>query len=171
MHDYPRPDEAIGLEVERHGNDWTVILRSYRTPTVAGVGSAILGTAPELAPFLEPVVGDGPAEVLERLGQALDRREASRLTGGAPVRDEAAGVIAQVVEVLERAASSSPSTPMAMTLEQIARAAGITEADAVVALDQAQADGVVKAGRMGGQPDGLIAYWLASDDQVEDAER
>lgn len=74
-----RADESVGILLERRADDWTVRVASFSTPTQAGASLTVRAIAPELAPFLEDVPGDGPGDALERLGQTLDERETRRL--------------------------------------------------------------------------------------------
>lgn len=125
--------ERLTVRVSRDGLEWAASL--HETADDGG------GVEPDV---LAEAAGSGPGEVLEQIGQELDRREAERMTavvqaGGVPLTDEERelyGDLAAVLEVLERRGAVAPT-------DAIASAAALDIARARRALEQAERDGVV----------------------------
>lgn len=173
-------DDAILIHLDRDGDRWTALAHAAEAGT-----TGLLRDARILR------VADGPASVLEAIGQELDGREAHRLSAlargdeDAPLSvDEAVERVlipdvADVVEVLEtEQARAVGSQPLVMTTLNIARRAGFTDTGAVDevaaiaararrALQRAAADGMVVRVLAGD----LELWRVATDDELEDDAR
>lgn len=123
-------DQRIGITLTRAGGDWRATATDQTPPSIARV--------------LAEAGGSGPGEVLEVIGQELDRREARRMTAelaATPATDDDRrlyGDVATVLEVLEL----HPDEPDLSTLELV-DLSGLDGRATVAALEQAEIDGVV----------------------------
>jgi hypothetical protein len=136
----PVPNESVRLQLSRYGDEWR-LEGAQRT----------LGLSP-LRPLAFEVEDGatfaGPGELLEAVGQELDRLETQRVIAGGQhgpdVRD-----LAAVLEALEQA-------PDGLMVETLARVTGIpTEARLLAALEHARADGAAELTR----PAGAAERW------------
>lgn len=138
------PDDRLTFHLERRGDDWRLRLDDFDLEP----GSLLL--ALERARTFGPRESAG--EVLEELGQTIDRLDARRHIEEVRVADGAprelppdtigahgipAELVARVLEVLEDAA------PQPLTTDRVAQAAGLEYAVARAALNAAEGDGAV----------------------------